>query len=107
MPCNTVTMQSLSIGLANAIPAVLAQALKEAGYKLYEETDALIRGSDRDSTFVWNKGTGLVVRSQNPTATKGVIMQAYSKAAVSWAAQRAGFKQVGLWQDNKVTLQRG
>jgi hypothetical protein len=88
----------LSIGLENAMPVVLAQALKDAGFNLYEEGDSRIRGVDGYSSVVWNKGKGLVITAQNVTATKAVIMQAYSRASVSWASQRAGFKQTSAWR---------
>ncbi len=109
MPCNTVTTQSLSIGLANAMPTVLAQALKELGFQLYRETDGLIRGSTGIGDSVeWVKGKGITLRTElNAEQVGGMIRRAYSRAAVSWASQRAGFKQVGQWQGNKVTLQRG
>ena len=108
MPCNSMTTQTLNAGLENAMPQVLAQALKSEGWQIHEEVGYRVVASNRYDSLTWTKGKGIVVSTSGNAEMLGAkVRQAYSKAAVSWASQRAGFKQVGQWQDNKVTLTRG
>lgn len=90
MPCDTVTTQS--VNLANAIPSILAESLTKSGWTLYETTDARITGYLSGATLEWNKGKGLSMRGYGNTQQQIVdVTRAYSVAAVSWAAQRAGW----------------
>lgn len=109
MPCNTMTKQTVDVGLTNALVPVLLQALTNAGYNIDVSESEFIRATDNyGGKVVWRKGKGveMVDNRYNVEKKKAALIQEYSKAAVSWAAQRAGFKQAGAWQGNKVTLQR-
>lgn len=107
MPCNSITTQTLSGGLSNAIGEIVAAAFVGAGWQIVSQSDgAVIARRNGRERAEWNSGLGLKVTTLGAVeAAKAEIMQSYSKSAVSWAAKRAGWK-VGAWQGNKVTVQR-
>ncbi len=106
MPCNTVTTQT--IALAKALPTILMDALKSAGWDI--PMRSYVEGKRIDAykggaTLTWIAGKGLEVRSSNPQPLIAEVTKAYSKQAVTWAAQRAGW-QVQQTADNKLTVTR-
>lgn len=106
MPCDTVTTQT--VNLANAIPAVLSDALKAEHADIWEQTETMIRGRVYGAGFTWEKGKGLEIRSYSAmenTQIVGRVTQAYSRQAVTWAAQRAGWT-VKQTEGNKLTVSR-
>ena len=88
----------------------MAQTMRDMGWTITEESATEIRAYDRTHNFVWIKGQGLTGtirdRYANTADFETSFTKAYSRQAVSWAAQRAGFK-VGAWTENKATLTRG
>lgn len=99
MPCNTVTTQS--VALAKAIPSLVEEAMKSLGWKIIERKDASLTATHERSKVGWIQGKGVyawgdVSVAQNQEEIKK-LTKAYSKAAVTWAAQRAGWtvKQTG------------
>jgi hypothetical protein len=106
MPCNTITTQTLSGGLENGIPAIVEKAFAAAGFAVSEISGATIKGRVGRNVATWSQGAGLKVVSQNASADVAAIKREYSKAAVSWAASRAGWK-VGAWVGNKVQMVKG
>ena len=106
MPCDTVTTQSTN--LAKAIPTILMDALKAAGWNIAMRS--YVEGKRIDAykggaTLTWIAGKGLEVRSYNSQPLIAEVTKEYSKQAVSWAAQRAGW-QVQQTADNKLTVTR-
>lgn len=91
MPCNTRTKQLLSEKLSNALPSVLADALTAEGYAIHERLPGSIRATMGSAYVTWTKGTGLTIQSRNPAQDLQTVTQAYSRAAVTYAAQRAGW----------------
>lgn len=101
MPCDSNTTQTVS--LAKAIPAVMADALKAAGWTLTQNTPTEIQAYNNGSSMIWTAGKGMTINGS--AGVESSIIRAYSKAAVSWAAQRAGW-QVSSTDGNKMTLTR-
>ena len=96
MPCDTVTTQTLSGGLKQAYSEVLRTALTNMGYSVQVQADGSIRATGR-TTITWAAGIGIQAqaRTSSDTLLKSTIAQVtkeYGKAAVTWAAQRAGWK---------------
>ena len=90
MPCDSVTTQS--VNLANAMPELVADAMKACGFNLRSKTLSRITARNRDWTEVtWVKGQGLTVLGNSNPETITKLTQAYSQKAVTWAAQRAGW----------------
>src|SRR5262245_36904608 len=108
MPCNTITTQTVSAKLAKALPAVLKTAMQAAGIIVERETAGEIQARGRyGESLTWRAGAGLTIvsRSANNAEIESKLVRAYSTAAVSWAATRAGWR-VTATVDNKLTLQR-
>ncbi len=106
MPCDSVTTQSVS--LAKAQPVVLSEALKSAGWSISAGNAAEISAVSAVGRVTWQAGKGFTFTGMNEAQAKqseSAIVQAYSRAAVSWAATRAGW-QVASTQGNKITLTR-
>ena len=106
MPCDSITTQSISLAKANH--AILAEALKAAGWNIFAQSAAEISASSSAGCVVWQAGKGFTFTAMNSAQAKQSeqgIVQAYSRAAVSWAAQRAGW-QVASTDQNKMTLTR-
>ena len=108
MPCDSITTQTVSEALKNGMPNLVAQAMTAAGWVITaqdEDTIAAKRGAEK---ITWAKGRGLTVTASTATFPQSIvqgIVQNYSKAAVSWAASRAGWttKSTGL---NTMTLSK-
>ena len=104
MPCNTITTQSIK--LANAIPELVKKALQELDWNITGETKTRIIARRSSDTVIWEQGKGLTIQGMNTGRTQlDAITQAYSKQAVSWAAQRAGW-QVKSNNQNQLNLTR-
>lgn len=99
MPCDSVTLQS--VNLANAIPSVLVDALKDTDWHITEETPERISAYRYGDSLTWTNGKGLTIEAQRPERTLETVTRAYSSKAVSWAAQRAGWT---VKQDTQNTL---
>jgi hypothetical protein len=112
MPCNTVTVQAVG-GLENALPDLVKAALSSwSGYPPRVQGQVLSCWSPSgECSVMWEKGLGLLVSGRNSRTVerhKGEILQAYSKAAVSWAASRAGWRVLPVkGSANKLVVQRG
>lgn len=105
MPCDSVTTQFTN--LANAIPAVLAEALKAIGWEDIQITPTRINAyRPTGAALEWNKGAGLRITATNPERHQRELTQAYAKAAVSYAAQRAGWTVTAGKTANTLTLNR-
>ncbi len=103
MPCDSITTQS--VNLKNAIPDILRGALEDLGLDIIRETKNELTASTYGERVFWTKGKGLTVKGTNTTASIKKITQAYSSRAVSWAAQRAGWK-VAQTGNNTLTVNR-
>lgn len=105
MPCDSITTQTISGGLSKAVVPVLLEALKALGWTVTASDTASITASKGLQKITWAAGTGVTVSAGNPQAVYSEIVRAYSKAAVSWAAQRAGWT-VKATGENKMTITR-
>lgn len=103
MPCDSITTQT--VNLAKALPDVLRRALEAAGWTIREYSAQTIDAyrSITGESMTWTAGQGMTVRGNAKTA--GIISQAYSRAAVTWAAQRAGWT-VSKTDGNKINMER-
>lgn len=107
MPCNSISTQTLSAGLAKANHEVLAAALSAAGWTVTESGAQFVQARQGGAVATWRVGVGLEVSAAGGVADKAaIIKQAYSRQAVTWAATRAGWR-VGAWAENKATITRG
>jgi hypothetical protein len=103
MPCDTITTQTVTLTKANA--DLIAKAFEALGIALHTREALHVAGYNRDGQLVdWRAGSGLTIRGTATTAE--AITQAYSKAAVSWAAARAGFTVKTGAAPNTLTLER-
>lgn len=93
MPCDSITTQS--VNLANAIPTLVDAALRTLGWNVSGTLDNKSKIIARSGSYVleWTKGEGVQITgmSKNETAITALTKE-YSRAAVSWAAQRAGWQ---------------
>jgi hypothetical protein len=109
MPCNTITSQTLSVGLQKAIPALLLKAIEEVvGDKAREANGTLRVRTLKGNEITWSSASGLTITGRDQRQIEVVgkdIRMAYSKQAVSWAAQRAGWK-VASTGDNTIRVTR-
>ncbi len=104
MPCDTVTTQSTN--LAKALPNIMEYSFKALGWSIVSSTNTEIQARrNYGEMIVWKAGRGLEVRSSNPQPLIAEVTKEYSKQAVSWAAQRAGW-QVQQTADNKIIVTR-
>ncbi len=108
MPCDSLTIQTLSAALSKAVPAVLLAALAAEGWTASGIVAGTLTARKSSATLTWTAGTGLEVTSGSEARNQtlvGELTRAYSRAGVSWAAQRAGFtvQQTG---PNTMTLNR-
>jgi hypothetical protein len=107
MPCDSITTQS--INLANADRMLLTEALIDMGCTILDSnTTCIYATNNRGGRITWTNGEGLAVSAGSSIRSSEIIQtvtQAYSKTAISWAAQRAGWtmKSTG---PNTLTLQR-
>ena len=77
------------------------------GFKGIEQSASVIVARTSGSTRVrWDQGEGLVITSSNSEFFAREITKAYSRAAVSWAAKRAGWQVSTLIEDNKLQITR-
>jgi hypothetical protein len=105
MPCYTITTQTISAGLQNAMPDLLMKAMEDLRYrKPWNDAYTWYRDG-RLSSVNWSKEDGLVITAEDPDLVKAQILQSYSKQAVSWAAQRAGMK-VSITGQNTMKIKR-
>ena len=104
MPCDSITTQS--INLSNADHSVLLDALNADNWNIRRQSSDEIVAYKRGQTLTWNKGTGIEVKSMS-NADKAIldVTKAYSKQAVSWASQRAGWKVKSI-NDNQFQVTR-
>ena len=92
MPCDSITTQS--INLANAIKSVLTEALHQDGWTIEDQNATNIWASKDWQNLIWTKATGLRISGVSTIRAQGIVeevTQAYSRHAVTWAAQRAGW----------------
>lgn len=108
MPCDSITTQTISAALKAAVPDVLLAALDAEGWTTIGIVEGGLiarRGVDR---LTWAAGIGITVDARTEDRGKGLVQGltvAYSRAAVTWAAKRAGW-QVQNSGDNKLTVTR-
>ena len=105
MPCDTVTTQS--INLAKASSSILVDALKEMGYNLSINQADRILAYTSGARIEWHAKRGLTVTDSGYGTQSRIeqITQAYSRQAVKWAAQRAGWT-VQQTTQNQLTVTR-
>lgn len=104
MPCDSISTQS--INLAKAMPELVEEAMKSLGMTLYNKTKTMIQARTSDWSYVtWTAGQGLTVDGENNQKHITDLTKAYSKQAVTWAAQRAGWT-VKQTADDKLTVTR-
>lgn len=104
MPCNSITIQS--VVLHNAMQPLVKDALEARGWTILNSTADTIRATRGGNTVVWKKGKGMTLsgmRVDKSEITK--LTKEYSKQAVTWASQRAGW-QVKSTSDNTLTMTR-
>lgn len=91
MPC--YTQNTAEIDLSKANPDVLKTALEKLGYRVEIKDGTLYAGKNHNTeTINWTKGQAATITSRNNTdqLTKQ-IKQAYSAAAIEYAAKRNGW----------------
>lgn len=94
------------MNLSKAIPGIVAEAMKACGWTILDQTDQAITARTSTSTVTWAAGQGLTVLGYgNQQGQIGAVTRAYSKAAVTWAAQRAGW-QVQQTSENQLQVTR-
>lgn len=106
MPCDSITTQS--INLSNALPDILRQALESLGHISGINTETEIMARIDGNAVKWQKGKGLRIQGYSTADNERIatkITQAYSAKAVSWAAQRAGWK-VTTTSPNTLKVER-
>lgn len=109
MPCNTITTQSIK--LANAMPEILKKALQESGWILgiCSEVNKKVTATKGNDYLVWEYGKGFTIQGMNrqrQETSLSEISQAYSKQAVTWAAQRAGWQVTNVNQNTLNIVRR-
>ena len=108
MPCDSITTQTISAALSKALPSVLADALQADGWTITEKTAACIYARNGIDRMTWTAGVGFTISSSAEARGREVvasIVRAYSRQAVTWAAQRAGWT-VQRTGDNTLTVNR-
>lgn len=108
LPCDSVTTQTVSEALKSGIVSLVTDAIKAAGWIITDQDDESFSARKGSVRMTWGKGIGLKVTAANAeisNALIGEIVRSYSKVAVSWAANRAGWtaKSTG---NNTVTLSK-
>ena len=104
MPCDTITTQSIK--LAKAMPELVKQAMEDLGWNIITATTTQITAENSYyETILWKAGKGLTIRGSNTESIASKLSKAYSKQAVTWAAQRAGW-QVKSVNDNTLNVTR-
>jgi hypothetical protein len=103
MPCDTITTQS--VNLANALPDLLRSALEADGWILEPSKQGTIVAHSAGTGLIWTAGKGLELRGNRNAAEIRQITKAYSRKAVSWAAQRAGWS-VKQTTDDTLSVSR-
>lgn len=109
MPCNSITTQSIK--LANAIPEILKKALQDIGWTINVSSNVNneIRATKSNDYLTWTKNKGITISGMNRQRQEtylSEISQAYSKQAVSWAAQRAGWQVTNVNQNSLNVVRR-
>lgn len=104
MPCDTITTQSIK--LTKAMPELVKQAMEDLNWKIRANSNTrIIVAHHYGNSIMWEAGKGITVTGSNTENMINKISQAYSKRAVSWAAQRAGW-QVTNNNDNTLNIVR-
>jgi len=103
MPCDTITTQA--VVLTKARSDILWAGLVEAGWTITTATKDSVLAYKQGTSVVWTAGKGLQITGAQ-TGVQAEIVQAYSKAAVSWAAQRAGWHVQSGANQNQLNLTR-
>jgi hypothetical protein len=98
-----VTVQSIS--LAKALPALIIESLKALGYRIEVNTPQTIKAYQAGYDVTWTAGQGLNVVGYNPQEQIIKLNREYGAKAVTWAAQRAGWK-VQQTGNNTLGLER-
>lgn len=109
MPCDSITTQTIS--LAKAQPEVLRKALESIGWRIATATTGRIEATSPDWIIrvTWTAGQGMTFRGSTQdqqTKAAAAITQAYSRAAITWAAQRAGWTVKQGTEPNKMRLEK-
>lgn len=105
MPCYSITTQT--IALTKALPAVLKKALEDSGWNVTLANEVLLKASREGADLSWTVGKGIQIRSSRSIIQSLVteVTKGYSKAAVTWAAQKAGWT-VQQTNENQLTLRK-
>jgi len=103
MPCDTVTTQSIK--LANAMPELVKQAMEDMNWKITSNITTRIVANRFGESIIWEANKGITIRGSNTERLVTEISKAYSKRAVTWAAQRAGW-QVTSTNNNTLNVTR-
>jgi hypothetical protein len=107
MPCDSITTQS--VNLQNAMPSLVESALTTLGWNITSTVGTaseLITARKDSYTFIWSKGEGITIKGMrtNENMLKDITRE-YSKQAVTWASQRAGW-QVTTTGGDTLTVSR-
>lgn len=104
MPCDTITTQS--VVLAKAMPELVKQALEDTGWRITSNIiTRIVANNSYGDSITWETGKGIVLQGDNAEKKINEVNQAYSKRAVTWAAQRAGW-QVTINTNNTLNIIR-
>ena len=87
------------------MPDLIEKALIELGWQIKATGKTKINARKSYDYLVWEAGKGLTISGNNNEKHLAEISQAYSKQAVTWAAQRAGW-QVKSTNQNQMNLTR-
>jgi len=107
MPCDSIIRQEVSSRLKNAMaPLVEATLDGMPGWTVTQSSSERVTAKRGRDTIEWIKGKGLTLTARGTNSTLiPTITREYSKQAVSWAAQRAGW-QVQSTEANRLTVTR-
>ena len=105
MPCDSITTQA--VVLEKGIIGIVESAMQGLGWNIQARNDTtIVARTQNNSTVRWEQNVGVNIRGYgNPQNVIDSLTQAYSKEAVSWAAQRAGWT-VNQTEANKLTITR-
>jgi len=103
MPCNTITTNSINLSRANS--DLLTDALKAEKWYIVDSDQNLINAYRGNAVLSWQSGNGLTVRASNSQSIIEQTTQAYSKQAITWASNRAGWSVKSTGR-NTLTVQR-
>jgi hypothetical protein len=88
------------------MPDLLKQALENTGWTIEIFNKSIIKAYKNYDSLTWKANEGMEIKSSDAIGVSNQISQSYSKQAVTWAAQRAGWTVNKTNQDNTINVTR-